>query len=103
MLDGAEKLLQGKRMLITGGGGYFGQKLGNELKRQGAEVVLFDIAWPFDDTEAYSYIKCVQVVPNTWLVLVWLKIGLIEVVSFTYHAVNPGLGYWVKKTKKVTE
>ena len=89
MLDGVEKLLQGKRMLITGGGGYFGQKLGNELKRQGAEVVLFDIAWPFDDTEAYSYIKCVQVVPNTWLAL---KIGLIEVVSFTYHAVNPGLG-----------
>lgn len=47
-------------MLITGGGGYFGQKLGNELKRQGAEVLLFDIAWPFDDAEVYSYIKCVQ-------------------------------------------
>lgn len=70
MLDGVEKLLQSKRMLITGGGGYFGQKLGKELKRQGAEVVLFDIAWPFDETEAYSHIKCVQVVPNTWLALV---------------------------------
>ena len=69
MFGGVEKLLQGKRVLITGGGGYFGQKLGNELKRQEAEVVLFDTAWPFDGTEAYSHIKCVQVVPNTWLAL----------------------------------
>ncbi|KAK2571853.1 Short-chain dehydrogenase/reductase family 42E member 1, partial [Acropora cervicornis] len=61
MLDGVEKLLQGKRMLITGGGGYFGQKLGNELKRQGAEVVLFDIAWPFDNTEAYNITKPEQI------------------------------------------
>ena len=70
MSDGVEKLLQGKRMLITGGGGFFGHKLGNELKRQGAEVVLFDIAWPFNDSEAYSHIKCVQVVPDAWLALV---------------------------------
>ena len=47
-------------MLITGGGGYFGHKLGNELNRQGAEVALFDIYWPLDDT-AYSQMECVQV------------------------------------------
>ena len=45
-------------MLITGGGGYFGHKLGNELKEQGADVVLFDIAWPFNIS---IEMKCVQV------------------------------------------
>lgn len=45
-------------MLITGGGGYFGHKLGNELKRQGAEVILFDVAWP---CSVYSQMKCIQV------------------------------------------
>ena len=32
MLSGVEKFLQGKRMLITGDGGYFSHKLGNVLK-----------------------------------------------------------------------
>ena len=32
-----------KKVLLTGGGGYFGHKLGNELKMQGAKVVLFDL------------------------------------------------------------
>lgn len=54
----------GKRVLLTGGGGYFGHKLGNELKRQGAEVVLFDIVWPFEDV-AYNQMTCVQVLPTT--------------------------------------
>ena len=54
-------VFEGKSVLITGGGGYFGHKLGNELNRQGAEVVLFDIFWPFNDT-AYSQMECVQVV-----------------------------------------
>jgi len=52
-------VFEGKSVLITGGGGYFGHKLGNELNRQGAEVVLFDIFWPFNDT-AYSQMECVQ-------------------------------------------
>lgn len=50
----------GKKVLLTGGGGYFGHKLGNELKMQGAEVVLFDIFWPYDEM-AYSHMKCIQV------------------------------------------
>ena len=49
-----------KKVLLTGGGGYFGHKLGNELKMQGAEVVLFDIFWPFDEL-AYTRMKCIQV------------------------------------------
>ena len=36
-------VFEGKSVLITGGRGYFGYKLGNELNRQGAEVVLFHI------------------------------------------------------------
>ena len=58
--DGLGSLYQGKRVLITGGGGYFGHRLGNELKRQGAEVILFDVAWPFN-VSVYSQMKCVQV------------------------------------------
>ena len=54
---------RGKRVLVTGGGGYFGHKLGNELKRQGADVVLFDISWPFDEM-AYSDVECIQVCVN---------------------------------------
>ena len=53
-------IFRGKKVLLTGGGGYFGHKLGNELKMQGAEVVLFDIFWPFDEL-AYTRMKCIQV------------------------------------------
>lgn len=58
MADGDGDVFEGKRVLITGVGGYFGHKLGNELKKQGAEVVLFDIAWPFNVSDE---MKCVQV------------------------------------------
>ena len=34
---------------MTGGGGYFGHKLGNELKKMGAVVVLTDISRPQDE------------------------------------------------------
>ena len=51
---------QGKRVLVTGGGGYFGHKLGNALTKKGAEVLLFDIFWPLDKT-AYKQLECVQV------------------------------------------
>ena len=42
-------MFQGKKILVTGGGGYFGHKLGNELKKMGAVVVLFDISRPLDE------------------------------------------------------
>ena len=42
-------MVQGRNILVTGGGGYFGHKLGNELKKMGAVVVLFDISWSLDD------------------------------------------------------
>ena len=51
---------QGKRVIVTGGGGYFGHKLGNALKAKGAEVLAFDISWPLDKT-AYKQLECVQV------------------------------------------
>lgn len=51
---------QGKRVLVIGGGGYFGHKLGNALRKKGAEVILFDISWPLDET-AYKQLECVQV------------------------------------------
>ena len=35
-------MFQGRKILVTGGGGYFGHKLGNELKKMGAVVVLND-------------------------------------------------------------
>ena len=53
-------MVQGKKILVTGGGGYFGQKLGNELKKLGAVVVLFDISWPLDDV-VYEQMECFQV------------------------------------------
>ena len=34
---------------MTGEGGHFGHKLGNELKKMGAVVVLFDISRPLDE------------------------------------------------------
>ena len=40
---------QGRKILATGGGRYFGHKLGNELKKMGAVVVLFDISRPLDE------------------------------------------------------
>ncbi|CAH3039535.1 unnamed protein product [Pocillopora meandrina] len=52
-------MVQGKKILVTGGGGYFGHKLGNELKKLGAVVVLFDISWPLDDV-VYEQMECFQ-------------------------------------------
>ena len=58
----ASRVFGGKRVLVAGGGGYFGHKLGNELDRQGAEVVLFDIFFgPFDKTTAYSQMEYIEV------------------------------------------
>ena len=51
--------VQGRKILVTGGG-YFGHKLGNELKKMGAVVVLFDISWPLDDV-VYEQMECFQV------------------------------------------
>ena len=42
-------MFQGRKILVTGGGGYFGHKLGNELKKMGAVVVLNDISRPQDE------------------------------------------------------
>lgn len=61
---------QGKRVLVTGGGGYFGHKLGNALKKKGAEVIAFDISWPLDRT-AYKQLECVQVRYERSLFLFW--------------------------------
>ena len=51
---------RGKKILVTGGGGYFGHKLGNALRKKGAAVLAFDISWPLDTT-AYKQLECVQV------------------------------------------
>ena len=44
---------KGEKILLTGGGGYFGHKLGNELKKMGAVVVLCNISWPLDDVGVF--------------------------------------------------
>ena len=36
-------MFQGRKIIVTGGRGYFGHKLRNELKKMGAVVVLFVI------------------------------------------------------------
>ena len=41
-------MFQGRKILVTEGGGYFGHKLGNELKKMGTVVVLNDISRPLD-------------------------------------------------------
>ena len=53
-------MFQGKKILVTGGGGYFGHKLGNELKKMGAVVVLFDISRPLDEV-VNEQMECLQV------------------------------------------
>ena len=53
-------MFQGRKILVTGGGGYFGHKLGNELKKMGAVVVLFDIWRPLDEV-VNEQMECVQV------------------------------------------
>ncbi|CAH3039531.1 unnamed protein product [Pocillopora meandrina] len=49
-------MVQGKKIIVTGGGGYFGHKLGNELKKMGAVVVLCNISWPLDDVGIHIYV-----------------------------------------------
>ncbi|XP_068673469.1 short-chain dehydrogenase/reductase family 42E member 1-like isoform X1 [Montipora foliosa] len=58
MSGGDRQILVGEVALITGGGGYLGRKLGNELLRQGGKVILFDISWPFDNDKSYSRMTC---------------------------------------------
>ena len=64
---------KGEIILVTGGGGYFGHKLGNELKKLGAVVVLFDISWPLDDV-VYEQMECFQV--ETWSVNYVIRFGI---------------------------
>ena len=42
-------MFQGRKIPVTGGGGHFGHKLGSELKKMGAVVVLNDISRPLDE------------------------------------------------------
>ena len=42
-------MFQGRKILVTGEGGHFGHKLGNELKKMGVVVVLNDILQPLDE------------------------------------------------------
>ena len=42
-------MFQGRKILVTGEGGHFGHKLGSELKKMGAVVVLNDISRPLDE------------------------------------------------------
>ena len=65
-----------KRVLVTGGGGYFGHKLGNALKKKGAEVLLFDIFWPLDET-AYKQLECVQVRYFPMIDKIWVHVDCV--------------------------
>ena len=42
-------VLQGRKIIVTRGGGYFGHKLRNKLKKMGAVIVLFDLSRPLDE------------------------------------------------------
>ena len=53
-------MFQGRKILATGGGQYFGHKLGNELKKMGAVVVLFDISRLLDEV-VNEQMECLQV------------------------------------------
>ena len=53
-------MFQGRKILVTGGGGYFNHKLGNELKNMGAVVVLFDISRPLDEV-VNEQMECLHV------------------------------------------
>ena len=58
MAEGASDF-NGQKVLITGGGGYVGQRLGNALFEKGADVILFDVNFPQD---SYAPMTCVQVI-----------------------------------------
>ena len=53
-------MFQGRKILVTEGGGYFGHKLGNELKKMGTVVVLNDISRPLDEV-VNEQMECSQV------------------------------------------
>ena len=57
MAEGASDF-NGQKVLITGGGGYVGQRLGNALLEKGADVILFDVNFPQD---SYAPMTCIQV------------------------------------------
>ena len=42
-------MFQGRKILVTEGGGHFGHMLGSELKKMGAVVVLNDISRLLDE------------------------------------------------------
>ena len=54
-------MFQGRKIRVTGGKGYFGHKLRNELKNMGAVVVLFDT----DDAAAAATTRTIFPVINT--------------------------------------
>lgn len=46
---------EGSKVVVTGGGGYFGCRLGRALRDKGADVVLFDIREPENLTDLTFY------------------------------------------------
>ena len=49
-------MFQGRKILVTReGGGHFGHKLGNELKKMGAVVALNDISRLLDEVEVLNF------------------------------------------------
>ena len=58
-------MFQGRKIRVTGGKGYFGHKLRNELKNMGAVVVLFDT----DDAAAATTRTIFPVMNTTWAVV----------------------------------
>lgn len=45
------------RVLVTGGAGYFGHRLGNKLKQSGADVTLFDCRKPMEVCEGMNFVQ----------------------------------------------
>ena len=50
-------MFQGRKILVTGERGHFGHKLGSELKKMGAVVVLNDNSRPLDEV-VNEQMKC---------------------------------------------
>lgn len=57
-METSEKITASKTMLITGGGGYLGCRLGCTLQKMGLKVILFDIHGPLVEMpDTVSFIK----------------------------------------------
>ena len=58
--ENTSRTYSGIKVLVTGGAGYFGHRLGASLKQSGADVTLFDCRRPMGACDGMTFVQVIR-------------------------------------------